>query len=146
MAKKNRPPWIDQLGKFPDYRVASENHVKIGMVRRLRQRLGIPGFGVDVSYRWPKKLLALMGKVPDLDLSTRFGIRRETIFNKRVSLGIKMRPRKSIWTKDVIRRMGKVPDRQIAHSLGVCATTVSMQRRKLGIGSYLSRLLRENRA
>lgn len=121
------------MGKHPDYWIASTYRVKRGTVIALRRRLGIPGFGMDTSSRWPKKLLALLGHVSDKELAHRFGLRWEAIFNKRVHLGIRMQPRKSIWSKDVIRKFGRVSDAKIAESLGVCVTTVAIKRRTFGI-------------
>jgi hypothetical protein len=86
--------------------------------------------------RYPAKLLALLGKLPDEEVARRFGRGPAGITMLRIRLGIVASAPKFDWTPARDRRLGRASDRDLAREWRLHFSTVSKRRRKLGIPVY----------
>lgn len=109
-----------------------------------------------MRYRWPPRLAALLGKLPDHQVARRAGLHPQTVtverrrrdlpppsprrprVRLRRELGIPNPPRPSVWTAAALGRLGKVPDAMLARELGVGVAYVAQRRQR-------HRLLRHRR-
>lgn len=126
-----------QLGKLPDAEIARRSGLSAKCVRTLRHAAGIEAFSVSNSYRWTKKLIGRLGKVPDLALQDEYGIPKDQLAKKRAELGIPAyrRPRKypaSLWRR-IEPKLGVIPDGQIAEESGIPNSVIVNRRNELGI-------------
>jgi hypothetical protein len=85
---------------------------------------------------WLKKELALIGKLPDIEVARRISRNYKAIAEKRKSLGIRYRAKViRYWTKAEERTLGTDVDSVVARKLNGTVHGVFMRRRKLGISN-----------
>jgi hypothetical protein len=89
-------------------------------------------------HAWPRKHIALLGKIPDAALAKKLDLAVSTILHKRQKLGIPAsRPAKSIdWTPAMIATLGRIPDGDVARIYDMNILTVYKKRVSLGIQCY----------
>ncbi len=89
-------------------------------------------------HNWTRRQIAMLGTMPDADLSRRFGLTIGSVYQKRKKLGIPAsRPPNIIhWSPALIALLGKIPDRDIARIYGMNALTVRKKRVAHGIQCY----------
>ena len=84
----------------------------------------------------PKRIIALLGKMPDRALAAKAGVHPGTIFHERRRRGIaafqQMSPPVE-WTPAMIRELGTGTDREVAAELGIGIQAVTRKRQLLGI-------------
>ncbi|HWM94150.1 MAG TPA: hypothetical protein VN493_25560 [Thermoanaerobaculia bacterium] len=148
------PKVVARLGREFDKDVARDLGVSENVVRKKRISLGIPSFRrtqptrrrvavkrapVKGPFRWPWKLAARLGKIPDRELARLAGISTEMVAKERKRHGIAAfrPPREPIkWTPKMIRRLGTASDAAVARKLGIHFSSVSYKRQLLGIPSF----------
>jgi hypothetical protein len=103
------------------------------MQARARSR---DGRGHFKRFRWPSRLAALLGRVPDAALARRAGVYDRTVSDERRRRGIAPleKPKKPFpWTSASLRLLGRITDAALARRLGLSKWTVMAKRRSLGI-------------
>lgn len=88
---------------------------------------------------WPKKLAALLGRIPDKDLARRAGVAESTVATERQRRGIEAcyAKRDPIrWTPEMIERLGTASDREVAEELRIPRGCVRLKRTVLGIPPF----------
>jgi hypothetical protein len=90
------------------------------------------------TYRWTRKQIAMLGTMPDSQLSWKLDVSLSTVLKKRWQLGIPAnRTSKTIhWTPDLIAMLGKVPDAEVAKAGNMSTLSVCKKRESLGILCY----------
>jgi len=87
-------------------------------------------------HRWPPKLLALLGKVPDSRLAARAGINFQAVAaerrRRRIPPARKARPRVA-WTPAMIALLGTASDAEVGRVLAIASWSVAYKRAVLGI-------------
>lgn len=142
---------LARLGREFDKKIARDLDVSENVIRKKRKSLGIPAFRrtrptqrrvpvkrgpVKGPLRWPWKLAARLGKIPDRELARLAGISVEMVAKERKRHGIAAfrPPREPIeWTPKMIRRLGTASDAAVARKLGIHFSSVSYKRQRLGI-------------
>jgi hypothetical protein len=89
-------------------------------------------------YKWTRSQIAMLGTMPDSEVSRRLDLSLSTVLKKRQQLGIPgTRPCKTIhWTRDLIAMLGKVPDSEVARVGSMNILTAQKKRVSLGIRCY----------
>lgn len=89
-------------------------------------------------YKWTRSQIAMLGTMPDSEVSRKLDLSISTILKKRQQLGIPgTRPCKTIhWTRDLISMLGKVPDAEVARLGDMNILTAQKKRVSLGIRCY----------
>ena len=114
-----------------------------------RKRLGIPPAGQSNSekkYRFTKRQLALLGKLPDAEVARRMNVSLDAVIWRRRSMGIdnvKLSRRKRQWGKQELRQIGRMPDATLARQLGVTRRLVALKRAELGLPNYRNTVVRK---
>ncbi len=88
---------------------------------------------------WPKKLVALLGQIPDQELARRAGVGVDTVATERQRRGIEAcyAKRDPIrWTPEMIERLGTASDREVAEELRIPRSCVRRKRTLLGIPPF----------
>jgi DNA-binding CsgD family transcriptional regulator len=136
------------LGKFTDRCVAERIGLPMHAVMAKRQRLGIPScrkFSPPKKARknaipWTKKNLALLGKLPDVQVAEIIGTNRKSVIAMRLKLGITSYAVNTqfwhSWTEEEIQQLGTATDRELAEKWGIGIMCVIDKRRQLGINAY----------
>lgn len=91
------------------------------------------------KFRWPKRLIRLLGKVPDRVLAERAGLHFGTVQHERRRRGIPpYRPQRPDieWTDEMVALLGTDTDPNVAAELGIPKSSVRYKRTKLGIPPY----------
>lgn len=91
------------------------------------------------SFRWPKRLAALLGKVPDGELALQAGISKDTVATERKRRGIEaFHPvgEPVVWTRERIEMLGTDSDAAVARELGLHYASVKYKRQLLGIPPF----------
>jgi hypothetical protein len=84
------------------------------------------------ALEWTPEVLRLLGKVPDRELSQRFGITRAALAKKRQRLGIRAGERTVPRTRRVIKLLG-LPTSEAARRLGLPPAQIARLRKKWGL-------------
>jgi len=88
---------------------------------------------------WPKKLVSLLGRIPDQELARRAGVSLSTVATERQRRGIEAcyAKRDPIrWTPEMIERLGTASDREVAEELKIPRSCVRRKRTLLGIPPF----------
>src|SRR6185295_11679146 len=143
-----------RLGKEPDTSIARRLGVTGSVIRKKRKSLGLPAFRrtrrgkqrvavkrapVKEPFRWPKKLVARLGRMPDGEVARLAGISKGTVAKERKRRGIKaFRPpiEPIEWTQKMTRRLGTASDTTVAQKLGIHSSSVRYKRQLLGIPPF----------
>jgi hypothetical protein len=128
---------IDFLGKRPDKVLARNFAMGVGTVRRMRVSLDIAPHKASRS-PWTPDALALLGKIPDLQLARKLNISGPSVLSKRRHLKIPPFPfrEKVRWTRKRVALLGTMSDSKLAQFLGVGKSSVHRQRVRLNIPAY----------
>jgi len=148
------PKLLARLGQETDRSIARRFGVSENVVRKKRKSLSIPAFRrarrgkqrmavkrapVKEPFRWPQKLVARLGKLPDGEIARLAGISTEAVATERKRRGIKaFRPpiEPIEWTPKMIRRLGTASDTIVAKKLGIHSSSVRYKRQLLGIPPF----------
>lgn len=87
-------------------------------------------------FRWPQRLAALLGRIPDAAVAKRAGLNRKTVQEERRRRRIPPSVEKAPpvdWTSQKVRLLGKLTDVELARQWGIHPHTVMSKRRSLGI-------------
>jgi hypothetical protein len=89
-------------------------------------------------FRWPERLLRLLGKLPDREIAERAGVHPGTVANERRRRKIPAySPHRPVeWTQERIALLGTASDRDVAAALGIGHRSVFHKRRVLGIPPF----------
>jgi hypothetical protein len=87
---------------------------------------------------WNRKLIRMLGTMPDAALAVKLGLTPGTILKRRQMYGIPAsRPPKVIdWSTELIASLGKIPDAEIARIYDINVLSVYKKRVDLGIRCY----------
>jgi len=93
-------------------------------------------------FRWPSRLLALLGRVPDTEVARRARFSLRAVKNERRRRGIaplqKKRPN-IVWTEAMVSLLGSDTDANVAGELGVHPGSVTRKRLVLEIPAFVCR-------
>ena len=137
-AKENR-----LLGTMPDEELAWRLGRTPGAIQVRRVAFGIISFerksgsrvGIPRGRRWTGKELALLGNLPDIEISLRLGRSVMAIRVQRHKLGLKDPSTRKPWTRADVKLLGSAPDADIARRIGRSAGAVKRRRVSLGIAA-----------
>lgn len=127
------------VGSAPDVEVAKQLGVSRMMIGRKRKELGLPPFPVkacghdrQTQFEWTEDNLALLGKVPDMDLALILGVSRRTVWHQRKLRNIPVMRSESRYfalPDEAVPFLGVLRDAVIAHRFNVPTDTVYNARR-----------------
>jgi hypothetical protein len=134
---------LDLLGEVPDSVIAREYEISNASVRIKRIEMGILPFGkqtMDPEPDLPKEVIRQIGKVPDKQLSDRYGVQRRHI---RVYRALHQIPTADYtpptfhdWSAKDEEILGAMSDGDAARKLQVPRTQVAHRRKQLGISPF----------
>jgi DNA-binding CsgD family transcriptional regulator len=154
MGRHWSPKLLARLGKEHDKSIARGLGVSESVVRKKRKSLGVQSFRrtrgtrrrvavrrvpVKAKFRWPAKLVARLGKVPDGKIARLAGISKERVARERKRRGIEaFRPpiEPVEWSQKMIRRLGTASDAAVARKLRLHSSSVRYKRQLLGIPPF----------
>jgi hypothetical protein len=93
-------------------------------------------------FRWPTRLAALLGRVPDPEVARRAGVSLKAVVNERHRRGIGAwrKPRPTVvWTEAMVKRFGSDTDANVAAALRVHRASVTRKRIMLRIPAFVYR-------
>lgn len=146
------PEVLASLGTESDEKIANRLGAYPSSVTKMRQRLGIPPFGMrreQKSHKWKRSELKLLGKLPDAKIARQLGIDPSTVAWKRRGMGIvKVSAGRSErkWTKRELAMLGQKPDSVVAEIIGTHRHQVAMKRASLGIENCITRRNRNRKS
>jgi hypothetical protein len=129
-----------QLGVVSDGDVAKQFNLPRSTVKYIRDSLKIPAY-TGCYFQWKPEHIEMLGVFSDGIVAEKIGCHHDTVFAKRVELGIApckssgWKRRKDIKVKleDISDKIGRESDTAIARDLNVCNSIVSKLRREAGI-------------
>jgi hypothetical protein len=129
------------LGTMPDEELARRLGRTPGAIEVRRVAHGIACFGWKPGSRvgiprgplWAAKDRALLGKLPDSEISLRLGRTMTAVRAQRKKLGLRDPSKRKPWTAAEVKLLGTAFDVVIARRLGRSEGSVKTQRQKLGI-------------
>jgi DNA-binding CsgD family transcriptional regulator len=146
---------LARLGREFDASIARDLGLdSTSSVRKKRMSLGIPAFRktrrttrpvavkrvpVKEPFRWPQKLVARLGKMPDGEIARLAGISKDGVAKERKRRRIAaFRPPIAPveWTPKRIRRLGTASDTAVARKLRIHSSSVRYKRQQLGIPPF----------
>lgn len=134
---------LNLLGEIPDGTLAREYEISPFSVKLKRIELGILPFGkttMDPEPELPKRMVELIGQIPDKHLSDQFGVHRRHIQLYRalhkIPLADYQKPVLHAWTAAEEALLGTISDGNVARRLQIPATQVSHHRKTLGIAPF----------
>lgn len=133
---------LQQLGKVPDAQLTARYGVPGSVLFRARQDRGIPRFRIlhgpdsDNYVPFPDEAVALLGKMPDVELASRFGRSLREVQQERSIRGLESYVKRRNLPDDLVEQLGLVPDAVLARRFAVSAATIKRAREARSITGF----------
>lgn len=91
-------------------------------------------------FRWTKRLLDMLGQIPDRQLAKMAGIHPQTVSHERLRRGVAAyAPQRSpiMWTDEMLGLLGTASDRAVAAMLGIGTGGVQRKRKLMNIAPFM---------
>ena len=139
--------WDHLLGKEKDSTLAKKANISPSTVGMRRQSFGIEPFTKPSKrHKYPKELIADLGKFTDVELSKRYNIPSGSISRKRASLGIKRREgyvghKKRVWTEEeeILLKDSNISVGEAKILVNASASLVQRYRKEHQVGRFTGR-------
>lgn len=130
---KLSPGRIASLGKSSDVFLAKRWGVVASTVTIARNKLGIPPHTASKEIDWTKKMLGLLGEVPDGTVARDYDISPTSVKIKRVEMKIRPFGKTEMdaepeLPEELIKLIGKVPDKQLSDQFRVKRVDIRLYR------------------
>lgn len=133
---------VQQLGKVPDAQLTEEYGVPGPVLFRARQNRSIPRYRVlkkpdSPEYvAFPDEALALLGKVPDVELASQYGRSLQEVKQERGIRGLDSYTKGRNLPEELVQQLGLVPDSVLVRRYSVAATTIKRARDARSIARF----------
>lgn len=142
--KRKKIVWTDKmldlLGNYSDRNVAEMLGIGHRSVFYRRHLTGIEAYGAvpgrPDSHQWTSSEIAMLGKIPDREVSRLTGLSATAAATKRRKLKIPpyRAPFPQIdWTPEIISLLGEVTDAEVSRRFGMTSDSIRGKRKELGI-------------